>query len=677
MRAKTIKAGRHGVAGVVGYYAGLAADQARRDGACRGPVDYYLDPAEPPGRWWGAGRAALGLGAEVAPSELEALLVARHPPSGERLGKGFGDRSARAYDATFSAPKSVSVLWALSDDAFTRAEVLAAHDTAVEAALGWFERHGAVTRRGTDGVHQVDTNGVAVAVFRQHTSRSTDPQLHTHALVMAKVQDPTGEWLSLDARFLKAQQRSIGWVYAAALRSELTTRLGVAWGEVTKGHADIVGVPADLLKVFSARSAQVKERLSELVADWTAVHDGADPDPRTIYRLERQAALDSRPDKHAVGEAEALRADWRRQAAEAGVGAIDLRATAPELPGMAAIDRHGVVAEALARVATQSSTWLHADLSREIATLLPAGATASATALVELVDELTATAAEGCVELQPERPAGVARRRDGRPVAEAVVERHLTTTAILDQETRLLAWAHSAAGSVPSHHDGVDAQAVAAQAVAGDDRLVLVVGPAGAGKTTALGMAARLLAEQGRPVIGLAPSGKAADVLGAETGWPATTLAKLLHDVRSGRTPALPAGTTVVLDEGGMAGTDDLDALVGLVERHRWRLVCVGDPAQLPAVGRGGMSSCGASASAPTASTPSGASRRAGRPRPAWRCDGGSGRPLPPTPTMGASTPSIPPWWPSGWPASTTAKPTRTRRWQSPRPRPAPPGRST
>jgi hypothetical protein len=50
-----------------------------------------------------------------------------------------------------------------------RAEVLAAHDAAVDAALGWFERHGAVTRRGRDGVMQVDTQGVTVAVFRQHT----------------------------------------------------------------------------------------------------------------------------------------------------------------------------------------------------------------------------------------------------------------------------------------------------------------------------------------------------------------------------------------------------------------------------------------------------------------------------------------------------------------------------
>ncbi|HET9443101.1 MAG TPA: AAA family ATPase, partial [Acidimicrobiales bacterium] len=300
--------------------------------------------------------------------------------------------------------------------------------------------------------------------------------------------------------------------------------------------------------------------------------------------------LDSRPAKEPVGDAEALRAEWRRRAGPVGVEAVELPAS-PALPGMASVDREGIIAEALARVAADSATWLVADLAREIATLVPAGAAASATELVELVDGLAAQAAGRCVELHPPAPAGVACRRDGRPVTEHVVDRHLTTSAVWAQEERLLSWAAAAAGEVPTPEG--DRQAAVARAVAGTDNLVLVVGPAGTGKTTALGEGAVLLAAQGRPALGLAPSGKAADVLGAETGWPATTLAKLLHEHRRPGGPAppwrLPAGTTVVLDEAAMAGTDDLDALVGLVERHGWRLVAVGDPDQLPAVGRGGL----------------------------------------------------------------------------------------
>lgn len=587
MRVTTIKAAAHGVEATVAYYAGLAADQASRDGACRGPVDYYLAADEPPGRWWGEGTAALGLSAEVAPEEMEALLTARHPVSGKRLGRGFGLDSARAFDACFSAPKSVSVLWALAEDPFTRAEVAAAHDAAVEAALSFLAAHGAVTRRGTDGVDQVDTKGLAVALFRQHTSRSADPQLHTHAIVMAKVQDPSGKWLSLDARFLKRQQCGIGWIYASALRSELTARLGVGWGAVTNGHADLERIPASMLEVFSTRAAQVRQRLGKMVAEWVADHGGAEPDPRTLYRLERWAAERSRPPKHAVGDAEALRADWRAQAPAAGVESLHVVPAVAGLPGLAGLDREAIVAEALARVAAESSTWLHADVSRHVATLVPPGAAAGASEAVALVEELTAMAAARCVELQPEAPTGVARRIDGRPVSEAVTERHLTNAAVLDQESRLLAWARAAAATPPVA--GHDAQAAAAAAVAGAERLVLVVGPAGTGKTTALGIAARSLAERRRPVLGLAPSGKAADVLGAETGWPATTLAKLLADAARPSWWPPPAGTTVVLDEAAMAATEDLDALVGLVEDHRWRLVCVGDPAQLSSVGRGGM----------------------------------------------------------------------------------------
>ncbi|MGH9154046.1 MAG: MobF family relaxase, partial [Acidimicrobiales bacterium] len=397
MRATTLKASAAGLDGLLAYYAGLAADHARRDGAARGPVDYYLDRSEPPGRWRGGGCAALGLGGEVRADQLEALLTARHPESAKRLGRGFGDRSARAFDATFSAPKSVSVLWALAPDPFVRAEVAAAHDAATGAALDWFEGHGALSRRGTDGVHQVDAQGLAVAVFRQHTSRAADPQLHSHAIVAAKVQDPTGRWLALDARFLKRQQRSIGWVYAAALRCELTARLGLGWGPVAEGHGDIAGVPERLVEEFSKRTEQVEARLGELVAEWVDAHHGAEPDARTLWRLERRAVLDSRPAKQPVGDAEVLRAEWRRRAAAVGVEALELPAS-PAPPGTAAFDPEAVIDQALARVAADSATWLAADLAREIATLVPAGAAGSAGELVQLVDRLAARAAGRCME---------------------------------------------------------------------------------------------------------------------------------------------------------------------------------------------------------------------------------------------------------------------------------------
>ncbi len=105
------------------------------------------------------------------------------------------------------------------------AEELAAHDAAVEAAMGWFQRHGAVTRRGTDGVLQVDTLGVTAALFRQQPPGPSTRSCTPTRVISAKVQDDSAGWFALDARFMKRQQLTIGWVYDAALRAELTGRL--------------------------------------------------------------------------------------------------------------------------------------------------------------------------------------------------------------------------------------------------------------------------------------------------------------------------------------------------------------------------------------------------------------------------------------------------------------------
>ena len=111
-----------------------------------------------------------------------------------------------------------------------------------------------------------------------------------------------------------------------------------------------------------------------------------------------------------------------------------------------------------------------------------------------------------------------------------------------------------------------------------------MVGPAGTGKTTALAVAVADLHSHGRPVFGVAPTAKAAEVLGRETGMATDTVAKLLHEwSRAGRSPLpgyrLAPGATLIVDEAGLVGTASLARLVELAEARRWRLVLVGDPA--------------------------------------------------------------------------------------------------
>ena len=135
-------------------------------------------------------------------------------------------RAVAGFDATFSAPKSLSVLWALTQDP----RLLDAHDTAVNAALALPRAVRIDDTRPVDGrrLHP-DSLGLTMATFRQTTSRADDPQIHTHAVISAKVQTVDGRWLALDARFLKRHQRMLGGLYQSVLRNELTHRFGFAW----------------------------------------------------------------------------------------------------------------------------------------------------------------------------------------------------------------------------------------------------------------------------------------------------------------------------------------------------------------------------------------------------------------------------------------------------------------
>jgi conjugative relaxase-like TrwC/TraI family protein len=122
------------------------------------------------------------------------------------------------FDLTFSAPKSVSVLWGLGDTEVSKA-VRRAHDGAVVEALGYLERHATMARRGANGVRRIGAGGLVAAGFRHRTSRAGDPQLHTHVLVANAVCGEDGRWSAPDARLLYFHARTGGFVYQAALRA--------------------------------------------------------------------------------------------------------------------------------------------------------------------------------------------------------------------------------------------------------------------------------------------------------------------------------------------------------------------------------------------------------------------------------------------------------------------------
>jgi conjugative relaxase-like TrwC/TraI family protein len=254
---------------------------------------YYVESGEPAGVWHGFGANVLGLNGDVDRDMFVAVMSGLHPTTGQWLGRRHGETSVRGFDVTCSAPKTVSVLFAVGD-VEVRVEVLAAHGAAVSALVGWIEAHAHTRFRTLGMVGVFDAEGIMAATFRQHTSRVLDPQVHTHVVIPNRVLTADGRWLALDARTLMLDQRTLSAVYHAGLRAELTARLGVAWEPVVNGIADIAGVSGEVLAEFSTRTSQVDGRIAVKLERFEAAL-GREPTPRERWRLEREAVTDRGP----------------------------------------------------------------------------------------------------------------------------------------------------------------------------------------------------------------------------------------------------------------------------------------------------------------------------------------------------------------------------------------------
>jgi len=608
MRPTAIKGGN-----AVAYYDALVTDPQLAQNPSR-IEDYYLSTDEQPGVWWGQAAAELGLVGGSRREDFHALMAGVDPRTGESLGRGLRSDGVRGFDLTFSAPKSVSVLSAVCGGEVERA-VLGAHDAAVLAVMRVVEER-ASTRAGVNGVFRVDVAGVAVLLVRHRTSRALDPQLHTHAVLSAKVESADGRWRAIDASMLYRDQRALGALYQAALRAEVTAQLGVAWGPVVKGQAEIAGVSAGLLEAFSRRAVQVRDAVAVKAERFRSAH-GREPSRREWGIIARDAAKESRPRKQRGRSADRLRSEWLVTASEHCKDPAALAEVVRAVGERALADgerfwvkgaggrmlraeervRERLVDEVLAALAVQASAWTRAEVEREVAARLPAAQGAGALDQVRAVQQAAGEIITSrCVDLAPAGVRGVARTA----VEEPGLQRY-STRELVEQEQRIVRWFSeaAAAGGEPivlgaKLAVGLDPeQAQAAGLVAGHGGLVVVVGPAGVGKTTTMSAAVSALRQQGRAVLGLAPSARAAEQLEGEGGVRSETVARFLteHEFQDGAKGelALPAGGTLIVDEAGMLRTEDVERLMRVVRARGYRLALVGDSRQLAAVGRGGM----------------------------------------------------------------------------------------
>jgi DNA primase catalytic core len=533
------------------------------------------------------------------------------------------------YDLTFSPVKSVSVLWAIADRK-TAAVIERAHQAAIKDALDFIESKALFTRRGTNGVRQVDVRGLVATAFTHRDSRAGDPDLHTHVAVANKVQTVDGSWLAIDGRPLHKAVVSASETYNTALERHLVDALGVRFEERPNEDArkrpvrEIVGVDPDLNRRFSKRRLNVEDRRKVLAAAFQATH-GRPPTPVETIQLSQQATLETREAKHEPRSLAEQREAWHREAVEVlGTpqrvkqmvhGALNPKGAARSLADSAWFAK--TTDRIVATMEGARSTWqywhVYAEAQRQVrATNVPTNQVSQVVDLLvsEVLDGHSVSMARPWDTIS--EPAEL-RRADGSSVYTQAGAELFTSSKVLAAEQRLVDAADRHDGYaveessvelalLESTANGITLNAGQATLVremaTSGARLQLAIAPAGSGKTTAMRALASAWADGGGTIIGLAPSAAAADALRSQIDTQTDTLAKLTHSLEQARetgtaVPEWVAGigssTLVVIDEAGMADTLSLDAAVSYILERGGSVRLIGDDQQLSAIGAGGV----------------------------------------------------------------------------------------
>jgi conjugative relaxase-like TrwC/TraI family protein len=546
-----------------------------------GIEEYYTGVGEAPGVWTGGWSPALGVAGLVEANALRALVDGHDPKTGSPLLVGLRERTVKAFDLTFSAPKAASVLWALGTDAVADV-VMAAHREAVATALGFLEERAALARVQVDGVRRhVPTEGWVVAAFGHRTSRAGDPQLHTHCLVPNVVRREDGRCVAIAARPLFVWARAAGSIYQAELQRLLSLRLGVEWQPARNNTREIAGFAPEVLRTFSKRTVEIEAELEATGASYEA--------PALRMRADDQASVSTRPAKDLKATPNTLLGRWQAEAAEVGLEVGDdlerrVCWREPDLRAVAFEEIARRLVDDVDGVCAHSSRFAEHDVIEHVAGLAAGRlSTAEITEIAEkflasdLVVRLTPSATSS--GWQPARWSTVSQRKledDTLAVLDRVTERAgaaIPETIVAEQLAM-------------SDFLGAD-QRRAVSTLCGEGGSVrAVLAPAGYGKTAMAYVAARCALADGRPVFAVATTAKAVAELDA-AGLPARTIARFRYEL--GERPLEP-GTIVIVDEISQTSTRDAhDVLVAIDRCPGAQLWVLGDARQAPSVKAGGI----------------------------------------------------------------------------------------
>jgi conjugative relaxase-like TrwC/TraI family protein len=602
------------VAKVTGAQASGYGDYLQGKATATAAGDYYLkggERVEAAGRWV-TGAQAVGVDPEgrVSPEQLRALMDVLRPDTGLPLRPvGSTGEAVAALDATFSAPKTVSAVWALGD-ADLRAQVEAAHETAINRALAYATAQVAMVRERIDPETVIHVKGqeMIASSWRHTTARAVDgqppdPQLHSHVLLHGAVRRD-GQIAAIDSRQWFTHRRELG----AAYRSELARELTGLGFQVDRGtgrdrrYFEIHGIPAQLTDRWSSRHHQVRDaihnRLEQRRAELQAVVDAGGPDAETagerLAEWDADGQLSAGEDRfltHATRTSKQpetladLDSHWRGTARELGV-------IRDNITGLRGNDEHvveDVDPERLRAALTEHDATLTRSHARAIAleqcagqpihhALVQLARMRDSGELLTLTDGTLTTREHRHREHQTVAIADRLAGGDADPIPQPLVTRRGDQ---LDRQLRGRGGALS------------EEQREAFALACGDRQLIVIEGQAGTGKSTVLTGVALAHQDAGQHVIVTSTAALAAQRLAddlTEAGATPTvhSTVALHHAVTDGRIVLDPA-TTIIHDEAALASTRELNQLLQAVEDSGARLILVGDPRQSHAVGAGGL----------------------------------------------------------------------------------------
>jgi conjugative relaxase-like TrwC/TraI family protein len=519
-------------------------------------ADYYSEGQELVGEYRGKGARLLGLTGEVDKVSWDALCDNKHPGSGDKLTPRVKDNRTVGYDFNFHAPKSVSLLYGITRDE----KLLDAFRDAMRDTMDDIEAE--VQTRVRKNGKSIDriTGNLTWGEFIHFTSRPVDdvpdPHLHGHAFAFnVTFDDAENRWKAAQFRDLKRDAP----YYQALFHSRLSrnlAELGLPVERTATGW-EITSIDKRTLDKFSRRTQQIEE-----LAKAKGITDPAE---------KAELGAKTRQKKQDHLSVEELRQQWLSRLSDAeskALARVYARAGGPFV--------------ALDHDATSTSVRYAIEHCFERKSVVPERALV-AEALKHGMGQVTLSD----VRKEIDRRGIITAKRNGRLMA--------TTRQVLDEEKRILDFARKGRGACKALAAGdhrfqrqwlnADQRQAVQHVLSSRDRVTLVRGAAGVGKTSAMQETIEAIEQTGKQVIPVAPSAGASRGVLREKGFSsADTVARLLHDERMQQQLA---GQVLWVDEAGLLGSRTMRQLFDLAERVNCRVVLQGDVAQHGSVERG------------------------------------------------------------------------------------------